>query len=148
MYTIATLLVPVLIPPVVYLVVGTTEGMGLTGALAALAEQLVSGRPNLAGCALIGLFPVLLLHIVLWLYGRLGGDATARIAMGWWGLAAIAVVLAWVNLEFWPLYLPARTSPGFPHGLEFVIGPVVFAPAGAAFAIFLGWLLNRPTHAG
>jgi uncharacterized membrane-anchored protein len=63
--------------------------------------------------------------------------------MGWSGLVAILVVLVWINLQFWPLFLPERTYPGFPHGLGFIIGPVFFAPVLMALVMGGVWLVLR-----
>jgi uncharacterized membrane-anchored protein len=108
-----------------------------------MLDQYAADRQNLLISAIPGLIPVLLLLAVLWAYRRYGKSERIRRAMGWVGLLAILLVLVWVNLQFWPLFFPSRTSPGFPHGLEFIIGPIFFAPVLMALAMGSVWLALR-----
>jgi hypothetical protein len=55
----------------------------------------------------------------------------------------IVLVTVFVHLEYWPSWLPARQFLGFPHGLEFVIGPFVFAPVGVLLGYVTAWLIAR-----
>ncbi|NNE09207.1 MAG: hypothetical protein HKN20_11655, partial [Gemmatimonadetes bacterium] len=47
------------------------------------------------------------------------------------------------NFDFWPAFLPSRVYPGFPHGLEFIIGPGVFAPIGMLLGVLTVWVSQR-----
>ena len=62
-----------------------------------------------------------------------------------WQMAIQAWLLVslYVNLEYWPTFLPDRQYAGFPHGLEFIIGPGVFAPIGLVIALLVTWLTVR-----
>jgi hypothetical protein len=59
------------------------------------------------------------------------------------GAVPIMLVTAFVNYEFWPRYVPSRAFLGFPHGLEFVIGPLFFAPVGVLIWLIVVWILLR-----
>lgn len=142
-FAIASLLLPFSVPTVVFTICALASGLSVTETASALAEQLATRRQNLAICGGLGIFPSLLLLGGLWLHRRFGGEERARRAMAWGGLAAILGVLAWVNFQFWPLFLPERTYPGFPHGLEFVIGPLFFAPVAALFGVAIGWAAQK-----
>lgn len=128
------------IPPLVFFIVGLTEGMG-AATFGALVEQYSIARQNLFMVSLPGLFPLALLGLAVYLGGRFRGWTGLRsLAVG--GTVAILAVQTWVNVEFWPTYLPARTYPGFPHGLEFVIGPIFFAPLAMLVGMVLAAVLT------
>ena len=136
-------LLPLLIPLAVFSICALAEGLSFVETLIAASEQVTSGRQNLLICGMVGLFPVLLLLIGLWIHRRLGGNEQTRNVMAWSGLIPILCVLIWVNVQFWPLFLPSRTYPGFPHGLEFIIGPIFFAPVAMLFGMSAAWLIQR-----
>lgn len=137
------LLSPLIIPPVVFSICALEAGLSFSDTLTAVFEQYTVRRQNLLTTGLPGFFPILLLLGGLWLHRRSGGTQTTRIWMGWGGLIPIMAVIFWVNFQFWPLFLPARTYPGFPHGMEFIIGPGFFAPVGMLLGMLLGWWLAR-----
>lgn len=139
----ACLLVPLIIPTVVFSVCALAAGLSPVETWAALLDQYTTRRLNLVVSGLPGFFPILLLVGVLAIYRRYGKSQRTRASMGWGGLLAILTVLVWVNLQFWPLFFPGRTSPGFPHGLEFIIGPVFFAPVFMALTMGGIWLALR-----
>ncbi|MEX1256729.1 MAG: hypothetical protein WEG36_03820 [Gemmatimonadota bacterium] len=136
-FVLAALLAPVLLPAVVYFVAAFASGLGPVGSVEALLEQSFGGRPSPVTTGLLGLFPALLLLGGIFLARRLWPQAEWIQAAGWGGLGALLIVLAWANFEVWPLFLPGRSFPGFPHGIELVIGPLIFGPVailvGAAF---------------
>jgi hypothetical protein len=133
------------IPPVVFLVVALGSGLDVGAAVEALVAQYREPRQNLFVVAIPGLFPLLLLAIGLWIARRIDAARGRRPALALFGLAPILAVLVWVNFQFWPLFLPERTYPGFPHGLEFVIGPGLFAPVGMVVGLVVGWwAVRRP----
>lgn len=140
-FVAAALLAPLLIPPVVYLVAALASGLGPTASLDALVEQSLGGRPSPLATGILGLFPALLLLGGVLLARKLRPEARWIRAAGWGGLGALLIILAWANFEAWPLFLPGRSPPGFPHGIELVIGPVVFGPIAILVgAVFLGIL--------
>jgi len=137
------LLLPLLVPTAVFAGCALAAGLSPAETWAATLDQYAADRHNLLIIAVPGFLPILLLLAVLWGYRRYGKSERIRRAMGWGGLAAILLVLVWVNLQFWPIFLPERTAPGFPHGLEFIIGPVFFAPVVMALAMGGVWLALR-----
>jgi hypothetical protein len=133
------------IPPVVFFIVALGSGLDVGAAVEALVAQYREPRQNLFVVAIPGLFPLLLLAIGLWIARRIDAARGRRPALALFGLAPILAVLVWVNFQFWPLFLPERTYPGFPHGLEFVIGPGLFAPVGMVVGLVVGWwAVRRP----
>lgn len=139
----ASLLLPVLIPAAVFALCALLKGLSLPETTTALLQQFKAERQNLLVCGLIGLFPVGLLHGCLWIHRWKKGAATVERAMAIGGLVAILLVLLWVNFQFWPLFLPDRVYPGFPHGLEFIIGPGIFAPVAMIIGMAIGWIATR-----
>lgn len=130
------------IPAGVFLICALAADLGIQVSLRETAEQFVAKRNHLWGCGVLGVFPVLLLTGLGWLIKRwLEPLRARRIAQA--GLVGIALVLVWVNFEFWPGYLPERAFRGFPHGLEFVIGPLFFAPGVMLVLMLIAWLGTR-----
>ena len=130
-------------PPAVFVSAALSSGLTPGQTLAALAAQVVAPRHNLLVTAAIGLFPLALLAATLWAHRRLAPRNLDRQALALAGLLPILAVGVWTHQDFWPLFLPARTYPGFPHGLGFIIGPMIFAPAGMAIAMLTVWLSRR-----
>ena len=137
------LVVPIILPVFAYLTVAMLDGHGIGGAVSALVAQIRDGRPNPLITGILGLLPVLLLLLGMWIGRRFDPEGRRIAAAGWGGLGGILVVLAWVNLTVWPLYLPGRPFPGFPHGLELVIGPILFAPVAGVLGVGIGWLAGK-----
>ncbi len=131
------------IPPAVFLWAAYGAGLTTGETMSALAAQYVAPRQNLLVCGALGLFPLALLAGVLWLLRRLAPSSKIRPALALGGLVPVLVVLVWVNVDFWPLFLPSRTYPGFPHGLGFIIGPGFFAPVAMAIGMLASWLVSR-----
>lgn len=142
-FLIASLTLPILIPPVVFVVCGVWKGMPVAEISEAFIQQYTARRQNLLVCGLIGLFPIGLLHGCLWFHRWKKGNPYVQQAMASGGLSGILLVLIWVNFEFWPAFLPERVYPGFPHGLEFIIGPGLFSPIAMFFGMTIGWLFAR-----
>ncbi len=132
-----------LIPPVVFVLTALFVDMSLAESLRAVAAQFGAERHPLLGAAILGTLPVVVLTLVGWLLARKLDKLRVR-AIAQAGLVGIALVLVWVNVEFWPGYLPDRTFLGFPHGLEFIIGPVFFAPPAMLMAMLAAWFATRP----
>lgn len=139
------LVAPIALPALTYLLVAMLDGHGVGGSVSALLAQVRDGRPNPLISGVLGLLPVLLLVLGMWIGRRFDPEGDRVGAAGWWGLAGILVVLIWANLTAWPLYLPGRPFPGFPHGLELVIGPLFFAPVAAMVGVAIGWITGRST---
>ncbi|MDY7095679.1 MAG: hypothetical protein SX243_22110 [Acidobacteriota bacterium] len=132
-----------LIPPAVFLAVALGEGMGLGGAGAALVAQYTASQLNLLVCGALGLVPVLLVLLILWVHRKVAPGSLARPALALGGLLPILLILVWANWDYWPRFLPSRTYPGFPHGLGLVIAPFFFAPIGGVVGMVVGWLVTR-----
>ncbi|NGX16376.1 hypothetical protein [Wenzhouxiangella sp. XN24] len=132
-----------LVPALVFVLCALFADMSVVESLAAVATQFRAERHPLLGAAILGTLPVVVLTLVGWLLARKLDKVRVR-AIAQAGLVGIALVLVWVNVEFWPGYLPDRTFLGFPHGLEFVIGPVFFAPPAMLIAMLAAWFATRP----
>ena len=132
-----------LIPPGVFLASGLGAGMGMHGVFDALVDQYAAERTNLAVISVLGAAPLLLLLLALGIRRlvRKSWDDTAIYAVG--GALPVLAVSLIVNLQYWPKYLPERTFLGFPHGLEFIIGPGVFAPIGMVIGVAVVWIARR-----
>lgn len=145
-YTTAWMMAGILlVPPLVFFVVALSSDMSWSESISALTEQYHSRKQNLLVVGLVACLPLLLLPLVLWLHGRAGGKRPMRRILAWSGYLPVWLVTAWVNFEYWTDFLPARTFLGFPHGLEFVIGPLFFAPVGMAACMLVAWLVARNT---
>jgi hypothetical protein len=131
------------LPPLLFLGSALYRGMGLADGTSALLEQYSAERTNLVVITLLGLLPLLLVTLLLGIRRMLfktWDDA------GLYALCSslpIVLVTVFVHLEYWPSWLPARQFLGFPHGLEFVIGPFVFAPVGVLLGFVTAWLIAR-----
>lgn len=125
-----------------FLIAGVVSGAG-TDVVSALIEQASARRLNPLIAGGLGLAPVLLLLLILTLGPRwVPGVGWGRTA-AWGGLAAIAALEFWAHWEVWTTYFPSRAMPGFPHGLEFVIVPLFFAPVGMLVGLGAGLLRDR-----
>lgn len=131
------------IPSGVFLVVALYSDLGAAEAVAAMVEQMTTRRQNLLVCGALGLFPILLLSLFSWGLSRWSVTRPWRAALAVGGLLPILAVLLWINFDFWPLFLPARTYPGFPHGLGFIIGPAIFAPIAMVIGMVTSGLVLR-----
>lgn len=141
-FLVAALVVPFLIPPAAYLVVALAAGLGPGPAWSAMVGQ-VGGRPALVTAAVLSLLPMGGFLGVLALLRRRDPDGRWVDAVGWAGMIPSLLLLVWANLEVWPLHLPGRTFPGFPHGLELVIVPLFFVPAAMVVGGAVGAVVAR-----
>ena len=146
-FVVIALVVPIVLPALVYVTVALMDGIGVGGAFAALIAQIRDGRPNPAISGILGLLPVGILLAGTWAGGRLHSDGRRVAIAGWCGLGAIVLVLVWANFMVWPLFLPGRAFPGFPHGIELVIAPIFFAPIAMAVGGGIGWMLGGSSTA-
>lgn len=141
-FLVAALGVPFLIPPATYLVVALAAGFGPGEAWTAMVAQ-IGGRPALITPVVLGLLPIgVFLGILAWLRRRDPDDQWVG-AAGWAGLIPSLLLLVWANAEVWPLHLPGRTFPGFPHGLELVIVPLFFVPVALVVCGAVGAVVAR-----
>ncbi len=132
-----------LIPPVIFSLVALTSGMAFSETVSAVVDQYQSDRVNLLVSGLLSFFPLLLLAVVLLIARRFAMQAENTVVYAIGGVLPIVLVTIFVNFEYWPVFLPDRVYPGFPHGLEFVIGPLAFAPAGVLLGLAIAWLSLR-----
>lgn len=111
--------------------------------IGALLAQYLQLKRNPLIMPLLSCFPFLLLAGIIFFARRRGArERTCRnVALG--GGSAIAFVMLWANLEYWPNFLPGVPYPGFPHGLELVIAPLFFAPVAMALGAVAGWATGR-----
>jgi len=131
-----------LIPAAVFVFCAVVAEMSLAESLGAVVTQFRAERHSLLGAAILGTLPVLLLTVLGWLLSHKLNKTRVR-AIAQTGLVGITLILLWVNVEFWPGYLPERAFRGFPHGLEFVIGPLFFAPPAMLVGMLAGWFATR-----
>ncbi len=140
---LASALLLLAIPPLVFLSVALSSGMSLSETSGALVAQYTAARVNLAVCTALGLAPLLLLAGLLWIRRRRRPSASGPPLYAIGGALPIVGVAIFVNFEYWTAYLPNRTFLGFPHGLEFIIGPGVFAPIGMLAGVVVVAVLRR-----
>ncbi len=138
----AALVGPFLIPPVAFLAVALAAGLGPGEAWGAMVGQ-IRGRPALITPGFLSLLPMGLFLGVLALLRRRNRDDRWVGAVGWAGVIPSLLLLVWANLEVWPLYLPGRAFPGFPHGLELVIVPLFFVPVAMVVGGLVGAVVAR-----
>jgi len=131
-----------LLPLLVFAGCLLVEGYGVADTLAAVVAQYGSERRNLFMVGVPALAPMLLLAMILAVYRRRrGGSHSYLLLLG--GVLPVILVLFYANLGFWPLFLPGRDYPGWPHGLEMLIAPLFFAPAGVVLGLLITGLLLR-----
>lgn len=133
----------IVLPPLLFLGSALYEGMGFAGGSTALAEQYTVERSNLTVITLLGLAPIVLIVLLLGIRRaiRKTWDGSGTYALA--GVLPVVAVTIFVHLEYWPSYLPARQFLGFPHGLEFVIGPLIFAPVGILLGFLVAWIVRK-----
>lgn len=129
--------------PVVFVIVGIGSGIGASATLDAMSAQFTADRVNLLVMSALALFPVLLLVIVIGIGRRIGRfrDTAAAVALG--GGIAIFAVTVFVNLSYWPSFFPSLNYPGWPHGIEFLLGPAIAAPVAMIVGMVVGVLAAR-----
>jgi hypothetical protein len=132
-----------LLPTMFFIAVALHEGMGFAETGAALIEQYSAERTNLLVVSLLGVAPILVLCVLLGLRRLLRKTWAGAREYVIWAAAPIFLVTFYVQLSYWPRFLPSRQFMGFPHGLEFVIGPLIFAPIGVVLAWIALWLVRR-----
>lgn len=120
--TVLTFLTPLL----VFLLVALLKGMDVIAALNALIEQCSQRRQNPLLSSVPALIPLVIFAAWLGFRARRTQKSLREQAMFGIGIAVAAQIA--VNWGFWQVFLPSRVYPGFPHGLEFIIGPLFFTP--------------------
>lgn len=130
------------VPPFVFVVCALLAGMGVDGALDATVAQYRVDRLNLLMLGVLGVIPFALLTAALLAFRRFGAkEPVAAMAVGGWTI--VTLLLLWAHGSYWPSFLPDRVAPMWPHGIEFVIVPLFFAPVGAAVGMVVGGLVHR-----
>ncbi|MBT8080446.1 MAG: hypothetical protein KJO31_17840 [Gammaproteobacteria bacterium] len=132
-----------ILPTLVFIGSALYRDMGFSAAFTALGEQYASERSNLFVVSMLGLAPLLVTGILLSLRRLIRKTWQGSVEYAWGGIIPTLVVTSFVNLEYWPSYLPARQFLGFPHGLEFVIGPLIIAPVGVIAGFAIAWMLRK-----
>ena len=129
--------------PIVFILAAFANGMGIGSTIEALTAQYSADRTNLLVISLLALAPMVLLTLILWIGRRFGkfAESGGTVALG--GSLAILIVTVFVNLEYWPKFLPARTFLSWPHGIEFLLGPVIAAPVAMLIGMIIGKLAAR-----
>ncbi|XOV81466.1 MAG: hypothetical protein ACFHXK_11325 [bacterium] len=138
-----TVVLSLIIPPGVFLWVALTSGMPVAESVSALFAQYLSRKQNLLMVSLLSLLPVVLMVLLAWLIPKAKRLAVSGRDLALGGAAGIVLVNIWMNVEYWPTFLPEMTYAGFPHGLEFVIGPIFHAPVAMAVGMFAVGLARR-----
>lgn len=146
-WLLATLLVVAVIPPVVFYGAGLSASMSMGDVTAALMARYTERRNNMAMVGLLNLVPLVAHGLLLALHRWRNFPAEHRRIYAGAGAVPVVLVALFVNASFWPLFLPAQQTPGFPHGLEFVVGPLLFAPIGIAVAWFAVYIVLRRSSA-
>ncbi len=137
-----SVLVALLIPPAVFSACALLAKMGIGGTLSAVVAQYGADRLNLLVLGLVGTIPLALLVVVLAAYRRFASAEPVR-AMAIAGGGIVLALLVWAHGSYWPSFLPERSAPMWPHGIEFVVVPLFFAPVGAVVGMLAGWLIHR-----
>lgn len=136
-------LAALLTPAGVFVFVAIFKGLSIADTSRTLLAQLTAARLNLLVCGALGWIPVSLLALFWYLLQRFSASLRKSTAPVIGGLVPVVAVLLWVNLEYWPHFLPSRVPPSYPGGLELILGPGLFAPIGMLFGFLAGWLWAR-----
>ena len=132
-----------LIPPFVFLGAALVGGMDVASSLSALGEQYVADRVSLFMVTILGMFPLVLVAALLGIRRLVRKTWDGSLIYAWAGIIPVLLVSVFSNLEYWPRFLPNRQFLGFPHGLEFTIGPLIFAPIGMVFTFLIVFAIRR-----
>lgn len=133
----------VIVPALVFIASGLCQGMDMQSTTAAIGDQYRADKNNLFVISVLGLLPLLLVGLLLFVRKLVRKSWSGSAAYAFAGAVPVLLVAIFVNLEFWPKYLPARQFLGFPHGLEFIIGPFVFAPIGILLGFLFVWAVRK-----
>lgn len=131
------------IPALVFIASGLFRGMDLLSIIPAIGEQYRAEKNNLFVIGVLGLLPLLLVSLLLLIRKLVRKSWSGSAAYATGGAIPVLLVAVFVNLEFWPKYLPARQFLGFPHGIEFIIGPFIFAPVGILLGFLFVWAMRK-----
>lgn len=110
--------------------------------MTALTGQYTAERTNLLVISLLGL-ALLLIPLLLLLRRWIAKQSSNSASYALTSAVPVVLVAVLVNFDYWPSFLPERQFLGFPHGLEIIIGPFVFAPVGVLLGFLLARLWNR-----
>lgn len=141
-FVVTAILAPLAIPFAAYTLVALGSGLGIGEATRAMWAQL-SGRPSLLTSGLLALIPMVVFLGAMALLQKRDPEGRWLGIAGWIALTPSLALLVWANLEVWPFFLPGRTFPGFPHGIELVIVPLFFVPATLVVGTIVGALVGR-----
>ena len=141
-YLLISALCTLLLPGLVLTLCVLGNGFGVAETAQHLLAQVQTERRNPLVVGLPAVVPFALLALVLAIYRRWRGTAGSKMVAAF-GILVIVVLLIWANASFWPLFLPGRSYPGWPHGLEMVIVPIFFAPVGMLVAVAIAMIFQR-----
>jgi len=136
------LVFPLVIPPVAFFSCALMKRVSISSATLMVVERYSAEKYNLFISSILGFVPVIALLLIMWISRRFGATRESCQLIAWGGLLPILLVLSWIHFQFWPSYLPSREFLGFPHGLEFVIGPLFFAPIAMCLGIAVSFILR------
>lgn len=129
--------------PIVFVLVGLANDMSMGDTFSALVAQYSAPRINMWMVSLVASVPLLLLVLILWIGRRFGKFLHSAGAVAFGGSVGILLVTIFVNLQFWPRFLPSLTFPGWPHGIEFLLGPLFASPIAMLVGMLFGSLAMR-----
>lgn len=129
--------------PLAYLITYYLSDSHSGQAFSTLIQNYLVAKRNPLLSSLLCIFPFLLLALLLFIMGRRKVNERLRGLLSLTGASTIFVCMFAVNLMYWPNFLPGKSYPGFPHGLELVIVPIFFAPVAMFVTVFIAWLIKR-----
>jgi len=91
----------------------------------------------------LGLAPLVLLSLILWIGRRFGRFHESGVAVSLGGAVAVLILAVFVNFQYWPTFLPSQNYPGWPHGIEFVVGPLFGGPIAVLVGMVVGLVAAR-----
>ncbi|MEM0911612.1 MAG: hypothetical protein AAGJ37_11585 [Pseudomonadota bacterium] len=112
-------------------------------AISSLIAQYQQMKRNPFFTSLLSVFPFILLAVLVVIAQKRKTSAEKCYVVMVCGALAIFVIMFWINLVYWPNFLPDVPYPGFPHGLELVIAPLFFAPVGMLIGVLCGWFIVK-----
>lgn len=144
---LASIFLALCLPGGAFWATALAKGMGLDQGTSALAAQFTAPRLNLFVLGGLNAAPVLLLALGLGLARKRGLGAQRWAMLFVAGLLPVLAVELWAQFSFWRLFLPERKAPGFPHGLELALGPLLYAPVAMLICVVVAALSSRGNSA-
>ena len=131
-----------LAPLLVFVSSSLNAGYSLSDTLGFMLEHCTTKKRNLLIIGALGFIPLALQVLILFVSKKvMKNKFISNNEMGVSHLLLFSIIV-WSNLEFWPKYFIALKYPGFPHGLELFLGPVVFGSIAIAASSLLFLLIG------